>query len=88
METAHKYEELEKFISENFSTTTNMNDRLHTRDILDIFNRNKFLFSDSRMAEIFKTMNLGEHRRSCTINRAVKSGYYYLKYNGENLKGA
>ena len=41
METAHKYEELEKFISENFSTTTNMNDRLHTRDILDIFNRNK-----------------------------------------------
>ncbi len=83
METAHKYEELEKFISENFSTTTNMNDRLHTRYILDIFNRNKFLFSDSRMAEIFKNMNLGEHRRSCTINRVVKSGYYYLKYEGD-----
>ena len=83
MEGAKKYDELKKFISENFTVTTNMNDRLHTRDVLVIFNRNKFLFSDSRMAEIFKSMNMGEHRRSCTINREVKSGYYYLKYTGE-----
>ena len=78
MEGAKKYDELKKFISENFTVTTNMNDRLHTRDVLVIFNRNKFLFSDSRMAEIFKSMNMGEHRRSCTINREVNLSFKFI----------
>ena len=82
MESISKYEALKQFILENFSTTTNINDRLHTRDITDIFFKNKFRFSDVKMAEIFKSMHLGEHRRSCTINKEVRSGYYFLVYTG------
>ncbi len=82
MDKNKKYDVLRNFIQENFSTTTNINDRLHTRDIIDIFTRNKFLFSDGKMAEIFKTTNIGEHRRSCTISKKVQSGYYYVMYKG------
>ena len=81
MERADKYEGLKQFISENFSTTTNINDRLHTKDIIDIFNKNKFLFCDTKMAGIFKSMNLGEHRARCNIKRTAKSGYYFLVFN-------
>ena len=81
MERADKYEGLKQFISENFSTTTNINDRLHTKDIIDIFNRNKFLLCDTKMAAIFKSMNLGEHRARCNIKRTVKSEYYFLVFN-------
>ena len=82
MDKNKKYDDLRNFILKNFSTTTNMNDRLHTRDIIDILTRNKFLFSDGKMAEIFKSTNIGEHRRSCNISRKVQSGYYYVMYKG------
>jgi hypothetical protein len=32
MKNSNKYDALRKFILENFGTTTNINDRLHTRD--------------------------------------------------------
>ena len=46
MKREKKYEELIKNLLENFSTTTNINDRLHTRDIVEIAHNNKFLFAD------------------------------------------
>ena len=79
----HKYDTLKQFFSENFSSTTNKNDRLHTKDIIDIAYRNKFSFSDVKIAEVFKSMNIGEHRRGCTINRKIQSGYYYVVYIGK-----
>ena len=76
MKNSEKYEELRQFFLKNFETTTNIKDRLHTRDIINIAQHNKFLFSDGKSAEVFKLTNIGEHRRSCTINCKIQSGYY------------
>ena len=79
-----KYEVLRKFISDNFETTTNINDRLHTRDIVNIVYDNKLLsYSDCKIAEVFKSMNLGEHRKQCNINKKIQYGYYFLIYKGK-----
>ena len=80
MKKDEKYEELRNFILENFETTTNIYDRLHTRDIINIAQDNKFLFSDCKIAEVFKSMKIGEHRSRCNINKTVQSGYYYVIY--------
>ena len=45
--------------TENFETTTNMHDRLHSRDIVNIAYNNKFLFSDCKIAAVLKSLNLG-----------------------------
>ena len=82
MKKDEKYEELRQFFLKNFEMTTNMKDRLHTRDIIDIAQNNKFLFSDCKIAEAFKSMNIGEHRSRCNIHRKVQSGYYYVIYKG------
>jgi len=80
MKKDEKYEELRNFILENFETTTNIHDRLHTRDIINIAHDNKYLFSDCKIAEVFKSMKIGEHRSKCNINKNVQSGYYYVFY--------
>ncbi len=77
-----KYEGMRRFIMENFETTSNKRDRLHTQDILDILGNNGFLFSTGRTAQVFKSMNIGEHRNNCVINYKAKAGYIYLKYKG------
>ncbi len=83
MKNDNKYNALRNFILENFETTTNINDRLHTRDIVNIVYDNKLLsYSDCKIAEVFKSLNIGEHRRSCNINKNIQSGYYYLIYKG------
>ncbi len=82
-----KYEILRKFFIENFETTSNINDRLHTRDIVNIVYDNKLLaYCDHKIAVVFKTMNLGEHRKQCNINRKVQSGYYNIIYKGNSQK--
>ena len=82
MKKEEKYEELRQFFSKNFERTTNIKDRLHTRDIINIAYDNKFLFSDCKIAEVFKTMDLGEYRSKCNINKKIHSGYYFLIYKG------
>ena len=83
MDKEDKYKAMKEFILENFSTTTNIHDRLHTQDILNILANNKFLFSSAKMAQNFKSLNLGEHRKQCNINKKIQSGYYCLKYTGK-----
>ena len=77
-----KYEPLREFLFINFETTTNRNDRLHTRDIVNIAYDNKMKYSDGKIAEIFKSLGLGEHRSRCNINKKVQSGYYNIRYKG------
>ena len=71
---------LKEFILKYFITTDNKNDRLHTQDIINILNENKFCFSNYKTAQIFKSMNVGEHKYFCIINKKRQAGYYYLKY--------
>ncbi len=81
----NKYDDMKKFIRENFMQTTNKKDRLHTQDILDILSNKKFLFSTSNTAKVFKSMKLGEHTNNCYINSKSKAGYYYLVYTGDSI---
>ena len=72
MKKEEKYEELRQFFKKNFERTSNITDRVHTRDIVNIAYNNKFLFSDCKIAEVFKTMDLGEHRSKYNINKEFK----------------
>ena len=50
MKNPEKYEPLKKFLTEHFETTTNKNERLHTRDIVNIVYNNKFMsYSDGKL---------------------------------------
>ena len=84
MDNEDKYKAMKEYILKNFSTTQNIHDRLHTQDIINILGNNNFLFSTAKISQNFKSLNLGEHRKQCNINKKIQSGYYYLKYTGEN----
>ncbi len=73
---------MRRFIMENFETTSNKRDRLYTQDILDILGNNGFLFSTGRTAQVFKSMNIGDHKKNCVINYRAKAGHYCIRYNG------
>ena len=79
-----KYEAMREFIKENFMTTTDKRDRLHTETIINILNNNKYLFSTCKMAQVFKSMNIGKHANSITINHKEKAGYYNIIYRGKS----
>jgi hypothetical protein len=77
MKKEETYEELRQIFLKNFERTSNINDRVHTRDIINIAYYNKFLFSDCKIAEVFKTMDLGEHRSECNINKKFKQDIFF-----------
>ena len=77
-----KYMKIRAFILENFETTNNIKDRLHTQDILDILSKEDFSYSACNMARIFKGLELGKHRNDCIINSKNKAGYYCVRYKG------
>ncbi len=80
-----KFEEMREFISNNFSTTTNKKDRLHTEDIIDIlYRKGGFSHSTGKTAQVFKCMGIGEYKpNGCCINGKSKAGYYYILYKGD-----
>ena len=78
-----KYQRLREFISENFETTTNKKDRLHTEEIMNILFTKGLLYSTGKTAQVFKSMKIGEHRSNCRINSMAKAGYYYIAYKGK-----
>jgi len=78
-----QYLKIRNFILENFETTNNIKDRLHTEDIINILSKKDFSYSIHNMRCIFKDLNIGKHRRDCLINSKNKAGYYYIRYKGE-----
>ena len=78
-----KYMKIRRFILENFETTRNIKDRLHTQDILDILSKKEFQYNNDDMAKIFKSLEIGKHRSSCVINSKNRAGYYFIRYKGE-----
>ena len=79
-----KYKAMKEFIKKNFITTDNDKDRLHTETIINILSNNKHLFSTCKMAQVFKSMNIGKHANSITINHKEKAGYYNIIYKGKS----
>ncbi len=79
-----RYEAMREFILKNFETTNNKWDRLHTEDIIDLlYRKGGFLYSTGKTAQVFKSMNKGEYRSNCYINKKAKAGYIYVKFNGD-----
>ncbi len=80
-----RYDRMREFIKENFETTSNKWDRLHTEDIIDILHRKGgFLYSTGKTAQVFKSMGIGEYKpNGCSINRKSKAGYIFLIYKGK-----
>ena len=49
-----EYLKIRDFIVDNFETTSNIKDRLHTQDILNILSKKEFQYSNDDMAKSFK----------------------------------
>jgi hypothetical protein len=69
------------FIKSSFITTENANDKLHTETISKILIENGFLINPIQTGRIFNQMNIGKYNKKCNINKSVKSGFEYIKYN-------
>jgi hypothetical protein len=75
-----KYEAMRGFIKENFITTDNDKDRLHTETIINILRNNNFIYDPFVMAKVFKSVNIGKYREFCVINHKRRAGYYNIIY--------
>jgi hypothetical protein len=73
-----RYDRMREFIKENFETTSNKWDRLHTEDVIDLlYRKGGFLYSTGKTAQVFKSMGIGEHKPKCLkISSQAKSNYF------------
>jgi len=73
----------EQFIKDNFITTDDKNDRLHTEFICDILNKKGFKLNKIHIGRLFNEMELGKYTNKCYIDKVRKGGFEYIKYKGE-----
>jgi hypothetical protein len=70
----------EKFIRDNFITTDDKNDRLHTETICDILNKKGFKFNTIYVGRLLNQMEVGKYTNKCSIDKVRKGGFEYIKY--------
>ena len=73
----------ETFILQNFITTNDNKDRLHTQDIADILNDKGYNLSLVEIGRIVNRTGLGKYHDKCYINKVKKGGFEFIKYIGE-----
>ena len=70
------------FITSNFVTTNDKNDKLHTETISNILLNNCFKLNTIHTGRIFNEMNIGKYNKHCNIGKIRKCGFEYIKYIG------
>lgn len=75
-------ETLEVFITNNFKTTDNIDDKLFTSDIQDILKTNGYEVSLVETGRQINKQSIGRHNSKCNINKERKAGYEYIKFTG------
>ena len=73
----------QQFIKDNFITTDEKKDRLHTETICDILNKKGFKLNIIHMGRIFNEMQIGKYTNKCYIDKVKKGGFEYIKYIGK-----
>lgn len=70
----------ETFILQNFKTTTDSKDRLHTEDIKDILNEKGYKIDIREAGRLMNRTGIGKYNDKCNINKVRKGGFEYIKY--------
>ena len=73
----------QQFIKDNFITTDEKKDRLHTETICNILNKKGFKLNIIHMGRIFNEMQIGKYTNKCNIDKVKKGGFEYIKYIGK-----
>ena len=72
----------QQFIKDNFITTDEKKDRLHTETICDILNEKGFKLNIIHIGRIFNEMQVGKYTNKCYIDKVKRGGFEYIKYIG------
>lgn len=72
---------VETFIINNFITTTDSKDRLHTDDIAEILNENGYKLTVVETGRLINRTQIGKFNKMCNIDKVRKGGFDYIKYN-------
>lgn len=76
----------EQFVINNFITTNNIDDKIHTTTITEILNDNGYNISQIDTGRLINRIGLGKHNKHTEINKVRKNGYEYIKYNNTNYE--
>jgi len=77
---------VEQFIIQNFQTTNNDKDRLHTDTITDILKLKGYSINIIETGKLINRIGLGKYNSKCNIDRVRKGGYDYIKYIGKDYE--
>ena len=73
----------DEFIKDNFITTDEKMERLHTETICNILNKKGFKLNIIHIGRIFNEMKIGKYTNKCYIDKVRKGGFEYIKYIGK-----
>jgi len=74
----------EQFIINNFITTNDDKDRMHTETIKDILNDKGYKLSIHETGRLMNRIGLGKYNNKCNVKSIRKGGFDYLKYVGKD----
>lgn len=73
---------IEQFIIQNFKTTNDDKDRLHTSKIAEILTCQGYKIKDVEAGKLLNRIGIGKYNKNCNIDKFRKAGYDYIKYIG------
>ena len=75
---------VEQYIIQNFKTTTNNKDRLHTEYISCLLTEKGYNITTVEAGRLFNRIGLGKYNEKCNVNGNRKKGFDGIKYLGAN----
>jgi hypothetical protein len=75
---------VEQYIIQNFKTTTNNKDRLHTECISCLLTEKGYNITTVEAGRLFNRIGLGKYNKNTNINGSRKAGYEGVKYMGDD----
>jgi len=74
--------DIETFLINNYTTTTNKKDRIHTEDITDKLNEEGYKINVADTNKYMNRVNIGVFNSKTSINSKRINGFEYIIYNG------
>ena len=74
-------ESVETFIINNFVTTKNNKDRMHTQEIADILMEQGYTITIVETGRLLNRMQIGKYNSKCNVkDKGIKGGFDFIKF--------
>ena len=78
---AEEKESAETFIINNFVTTKDNKDRMHTQEIAEILMDNEFKITIVETGRLLNRMQIGKYNAKCNVkDKGIKGGFDFIKF--------